>query len=296
MTNSDLHATASRFKHAKNLDDVDPEDFAWAVPIMRAGYAGRALVYLVVAGVSLWSIFQGGEAEGTKSAMQSLDGPIGVITIIAIAAGLFAYAVWRLIDSFWDLEAYGTSAKGIVARIGMVVTGVVHGAIGVIAITALGYASSGSKGQKLLSDFMQSTLGSWVVTIAGLLTVATGIYYFYKAISQNYRDHLQANHFTMHWNFLLRAGLAAQGATVMIIGGLIAYSGLSSNSSGAGGLGTAFDWLKEQAFGNILVILLCLGLLGFSLFCMVNAFYRIIPKAADPSVESMAYKVQQLAS
>jgi len=46
----------------------------------------------------------------------------------------------------------------------------------------------------------------------------------------------------------------------------------------------------------VLVGLLCAGLLMFSLFCFVNAVYRIVPKAADPSVESVARKVKAMAS
>lgn len=282
---------------AKLLAQVDPDDFSWSIPIMRAGYAGRGLVYLVVAGVSLWSLFQGGEAEGTKTAMQSLDGPFGAAVVTLIAAGMFAYAIWRIVDSLWDLEAYGTDGKGMIARAGMVVTGIIHAGIGVLAITALGVlSSSGSGGSSTLSNVMQTTAGVWAVGLAGTLTVATGFYYIAKAKKESYRDHLQANEFTLHWNSLLRIGLAAQGVTIVIIGGLIIYAALSANASEAGGVGSAFEWLQQQAYGRILVTCLCIGLLGFSLFCFVNAAYRIIPKASDDSVQSLTSKLKQMAS
>ncbi len=296
-----MTTTASQLKQGtsardKLLEHVDPSDFAWAVPIMRAGYAGRGLVYLVVAGVSLWSILHGGEAEGTKSAMESLNGTMGAIVIGLIAAGMFAYAIWRAVDSLWDLEAYGTSAKGLLARAGMFVTGAVHAGIGVLAVAALGASSSGSGGKKMLEGVLQSPTGVWAVGIVGVLTIATGFYYFYKAIKQTYREHLQANHFTLHWNPVLRIGLAAQGVSIIIIGGLIAYAAMNANAAEAGGLGSAFDWLNGQAYGRVLVVVLCVGLLGFSLFCFVNAAYRIVPKASERSVQSLASKVKQLAS
>ena len=278
------------------LSHNDPDDFAWAVPIMRTGYAGRGLVYLVVAGLSLWSVVSGGQAEGTKSTLQSLDGATGFAVIFAIATGMFAYAIWRAVDSFWDLEAYGSGAKGVVARFGMLVTGLIHGAIGALAVTVLGVASSGSSSKELLNQFLQTTAGVWVVGVIGLATMGTGFYYFYKAASQSYREHLEANHFTMHWNPLLRVGVAAQGVVVLIIGGLIAYAAISANASSAGGIDAAFEWLHQQAYGRVLVGLLCAGLLMFSLFCFVNAVYRIVPKAADPSVESVARKVKAMAS
>ncbi|WP_037228488.1 DUF1206 domain-containing protein [Roseobacter sp. GAI101] len=296
MSNSQTSSANDMSTQEKILANVDPGDFAWAVPIMRAGYAGRGLVYLVVAGISLWSILRGGQAEGTKSAMQSLDGTLGVIVVVAIAVGMFAYAIWRMVDSFWDLEAYGSDAKGVVARGGMLVTGLIHGAIGVIAITILGFASSGSSSKQMLNEFLKTTTGVWVVGLVGVATMGTGIYYFYKAKSQSYREKLEANHFTLHWNPVLRAGVAAQGMVVLIIGGLIVYAALSTNASEAGGIGSAFDWLHKQAYGRVLVAALCSGLMGFSLFCFVNAGYRIVPKAADDSVQSLARKIKQMAS
>ena len=132
MSTNSVQSTRSEI-----LSHNDPDDFAWAVPIMRTGYAGRGLVYLVVAGLSLWSVVSGGQAEGTKSTLQSLDGATGFAVIFAIATGMFAYAIWRAVDSFWDLEAYGSGAKGVVARFGMLVTGLIHGAIGALAVTVL---------------------------------------------------------------------------------------------------------------------------------------------------------------
>ncbi len=283
--NLSINANSTR---ADILSKVEPEDFAWAVPIMRAGYAGRGLVYLVVAIVSLWSMWQGGEAQGTKEAMLALDGIWGMLVVALVAAGMFAYAIWRLVDSFWDLEAYGTELKGIIARCGMVVTGLAHAGVGVLAITALGLRSSSASGTgKILSAVLQAPGGNVALGLAGLLTMGAGCYYIHQGAAQTYREHLSANHFTMNWNWALRAGVVAQGIIVFIIGGLILYAAMKSDPSQVGGLGTVFEWLREQPYGQILVAGLCVGLLGFSLFCFVNAANRIIPKAADDSTLTM---------
>ncbi|MCX7566809.1 DUF1206 domain-containing protein [Sulfitobacter sp. F26169L] len=294
MSISDALSIDPNSTRAKILSKVDPDSFAWTLPIMRAGYAGRGLVYLVVAGLSLWSLWQGGEAEGTGAAMRSMSGSVGALIVTLIAAGMFAYAIWRCIDAIWDLEAHGASAKGVVARIAIAVTGLLHGAIGVLAITSLGFSSnSGSSKQSMLSQIMQTTAGQLAVAMAGAVTIAAGVYYIYKAASQSYRDDIQANHFTLHWNPLLRAGLVAQGVSVAIIGGLILYAALTLDPAQAGGLGSAFDWLREQSYGWFLVIALCLGLLCFSLLCFVNAAYRIVPKATDGSVQNLTARLRK---
>ena len=53
------------------------DPLAWTVPVMRAGYAGRGLTYLVVAGFSLWAIWHGGQAQGTGSALAQLETTTG---------------------------------------------------------------------------------------------------------------------------------------------------------------------------------------------------------------------------
>lgn len=97
---------------------------AWVVPVMRAGYAARGAVYTVVGGWRCWPPGAGGQAEGTTDALAELRGvPWGVALLWAIAIGLMAYMVWRLIDAWMDLECEGTDAKGMVARAGQAITG-----------------------------------------------------------------------------------------------------------------------------------------------------------------------------
>jgi hypothetical protein len=276
------------------------KDFGWAIPVMRAGYAGRALVYLAVAGLSLWAIWRGGNAQGTSSALSQLQGATGGTIVLAlIALGLFCYALWRLVDSLWDLECYGSDGKGLIARAGMIVTGLVHLALGVSALFLVigsGSGGGGSGVQDATRQVMEMPAGRWLVGIGGVLTLCASIYYFNKALTGKYRQKLRANHFTLHWNRALQAGVIAQGVIVAVIGGFLVYAAVQANAGRAGGVGKAFDWLASQPFGNVLVVLLCIGLLGFALFCAVNAAYRIVPAASGNDVETLARKLKARAS
>ncbi|KAA9008718.1 DUF1206 domain-containing protein [Histidinibacterium aquaticum] len=277
-------------------------DLSWSVPVMRAGYAGRGLVYLVVAGFSLYAIWRGGSAEGTQSALQQLETTFGGgVVLFLIFAGLMAYMIWRLIDAAYDLEAYGSDGEGAVARIGMVVTGLIHGALGIAALLIL-FASGGSSGggsggggstiAEVTGQVMSQPYGRWIVGLAGLATVGAGLYYIKKAWKEEYRKFLRANHFTVNWNWALKAGVAAQGVVVTIVGGFLLVAAWRANPNEAGGLGQTFSWLQQQTYGQILVTLLCLGLLGFSLFCFVNAGYRIIPKVAGDDIETLGQRLK----
>ena len=273
----------------------------WALPVMRTGYAGRGLTYVAVAGLSLWLIFRGGEAQGTESAFAILEDSIwGTAVLVGIVGGLIAYAIWRLIDAAYDLERYGTDGEGIVARLGMVTTGLIHGALGVAAASVLssgggsggsgGAGSSGGQGSSgggsdgvtgIVSTVLGWPGGRWIVLVAGLLTLGAAAYYAKKAWKSEYRKNLFGNEFTRKWNTVLRIGVAAQAVVVGVAGGLLVAAGIQGDPEEAGGLGGVFEWLQSQAFGNVLVILLCVGLLFFAVFCFVNAAYRIIPALHD---------------
>ena len=123
--------------------------------------------------------------------------------------------------------------------------------------------------------------------IGGAVTIGAAVYYAHKAWTQSYRDDLAANHFTLNWNWALQLGVIAQGFIIAFIGGLMIYAALNASASELGGLGSVFEWLRSQPFGRVLSVLLCLGLLGFALFCFVNAAYRIIPKAAGDDIETV---------
>lgn len=258
------------------------EDLNWALPLMRAGYAGRGIVYVAVAGLSLWAIWSGGQAEGTEGIFARLETSAwGMLVLVLIAIGLFCYAAWRLLCAAYDLEDYGDDAKGMIARAGQVTTGVIHAAIGVGALLALiGSGGDGGKSSvaKATEWVMGLPAGPTIVVVGGAITIGAGLYYLYKAWTEKYRRHLMANEFTLNWNWLLKTGVVAQAAIITIVGCFILYAGMVANPDEAGGLGQAFDWLREQAYGRALVIAMCLGLLAFALFCFVNAMWRIVPK------------------
>ena len=273
------------------------QNLQWAVPVMRAGYAGRGLIYLVVAILSLLAIWRGSTPGGTGEAMASLERAWWGIALLAlIAIGLAAYGVWRLVAAFWDLEAHGSDAKGIVGRLGQVVTGVIHLGLAFTAAAILMPSGSGNGGgssslDKWTAKIMQMPFGQWIVGLAGAIGFGAGVYYIWKGLSHKYMANLRARPVTLKLQPALTAGLVANGAVVTIVGFLLIYAAWTLNPSEAGGLAEAFDWLRSQPYGTVLVTALAVGLLGFSLFCFVNAAYRLIPKLKTDDVETMARRL-----
>src|SRR3954447_8639093 len=127
------------------LSDEKP-DLAWAVPVMRVGFAGRGLVYLAVASFSLYAIWQGGRAQGTAPVLRHLErSAAGDIVLALIGLGMLAFAVWRVVEAGYDLDARGSDAKGIAARLGLAGSGLVAAGIGGAALLLL-FADIGGSG------------------------------------------------------------------------------------------------------------------------------------------------------
>ena len=270
---------------------------AWVDPVMRVGYGGRGVVYVVVGVLAFLAAWKGGSAEGTTGALKQLEQQSwGTIVLIVIALGMFCYAAWRLIDSFMDLESYGTDAKGIVARIGLIVTGLIHAALGVYVVTLLfgsgGGGGSGNSAEGITAQIMQQSWGRWAIGIAGLCTIGAAIYYFHKGHKEKYRSKIHRTRMTERLNPAMKAGLYAHGVVVGLIGIFLLWAAWTYDPSQAGGLADAFRTIRGAAFGRVLLGLVALGLIGFAVFCFVNAVYRIVPRLAGDDVATLARRAE----
>ena len=54
----------------------------------------------------------------------------------------------------------------------------------------------------------------------------------------------------------------------------------------------AFAWLTRQPYGWLIVAAICVGLLGYALFCFVNAAYRFVPKVIGGDIATLAARAK----
>jgi hypothetical protein len=265
---------------------------------MRAGYAARGIVYVLVGFLALRAAWRGGQAEGAQGALASLtDEAWGAALLWAIAIGLFCYALWRLIDAWLDLDRHGTEAKGIVARIGLAVSGLVHVMLGIYAIrlvTAGGSAAGDEDAgqERWTAWLLAQPLGRWIVIAIGLAVIGAGIYYGYKGISEKYKEFLRYTGTVERLDPACKLGLVAHGVVIAIIGGFLVWAGWTSDASEAGGLAQAFEIVRQAAFGRFLLGLLALGMIGFAIECFIEAAYRIVPARAGTDVTTLASRAR----
>lgn len=274
----------------------------WVVPVMRAGYGARGVVYALVGGLAVLAAWHGRHAEGTASALQSLkDRDWGMAALALIAIGMFCYAAWRAIDSVMDLEEYGNDLRGLISRGGLMTTGLIHALVGVYVLALLaGSAAASGDGEgaeSLTRMVMVQPFGRYLVGVAGLCTMGAGAYYAHKGWSGAFREKLHLTEVSRRLNGVMAFGLYAHAVVVALIGGFLFWAAWTYDPSQAGGLSQAFGTIRQAAFGQVMLGIVALGLVAFAVFCFVNAVYRIVPARVDAdSTRTLAHAVREKAA
>ena len=268
------------------------QDHGWVVPVMRAGYGARAAVYVVLGVIALLAAWSGGEAEGTTGALNQLRvHGWGNAMLAVIGIGLIFYAVWRGMAATYDLDEHGSDMEGVVARAGQVITGAIHLGLG---IYALGLAVGGLVGgegeapETLTSQLLSMPAGQILVGIVGLIVIGAGGYYAWKGISGDYRKRLKGSEVTRKLSPVCVGGLVAHGAAIALIGVFLLFAAWTSDPSRAGGLGQAFEAVRAATFGQVLLVAMALGMLGFAVYCGVQAIWRLAPRKVRSDTPSLS--------
>ena len=279
------------------LPSMTHSNLDWALPVMRAGYAGRGLNYVIISVLSLFAIWRGSTPGGTSEALQAVETQrLGVSVLVLTAIGLLAYAVWRIVAGLWDLEDYGKDAKGRLARFAQVVSGVIHFCLAVGVMTVIFAAGSADGDRSVIAEgtawVMSMPFGRILVAVAGTVILGAGVYYIREGLTRKYMDELRATDVTLRLRPFLTFGLVAHGAAISVVGILFLLAAWQADPNEAGGLGEAFDWLREQPFGTTLITVLAGGLLAFAVLCFVNAIYRIVPRLRDDSIQTLRARIK----
>lgn len=256
--------------------------------LARAGYAARGFVYLVVGGLAFTAALGGGNAPGSKGALSKLlEAPGGRVLLVTVAVGLVGYALWRFVQSVFDADHHGRSAKGLAIRGSLLVSAGTHLLLAAFAASlAFGWNLVGGVGSSsgdshstpsLVARAMVQPFGRWIVGIAGVCIVGAGVAQFAKGVKQRFRRFLDVPYRHERWVFpVSRVGLIARGIAFAMIGGFVIAAAVEADPSEARGLSGAFAALRQQPYGGWLLAILAAGLFAFGVYSILEAIFRRI--------------------
>ncbi|MEG3086436.1 DUF1206 domain-containing protein [Sphingomonas sp. PB4P5] len=241
--------------------------------LTRIGFATRGILYLVIA----FLVIRAGRAEDPSGALQYVGDGAGRILLSVMAVGLGAYGVWRLCDAAFDIERHGADRKGVMERVGAAISGIVHLLLtwqAVRLIRGLGSGGNGAReGTQVALDLPGGTL---LVMVGAVILFGVGILQLVKAAKGSFLDYLEPHIASQPWaRWSGRAGYAARGVVFVICSYLLFKAGMNDQASQAGGMAQALSWLTSPAD-----IVIAIGLIGFGVFSLIEARFRIIHDVA----------------
>ncbi|EAW34753.1 DUF1206 domain-containing protein [Lyngbya sp. PCC 8106] len=255
----------------------------WVERLARFGYATKGAVYGLIGILAVMAAFtSGGKTTGTKGALRTIAAqPFGQILLILVAVGLVGYVIWRFVEAIKDPDHKGSDFKGIVTRLGYIISGLIYAGVAVnAALLAIGSSSGGGGDSKQTGTarLLSQPFGQWLVGTLGALIIGLGFYYIYKAYKTKFRKKLNLRELDYKQEKLVvnvcRFGITARGVIFTMLGFFLIQAARQFEPSKARGLDGALHTIAQQPYGKFLLAIAAFGLIAYGIYMLVQARYR----------------------
>jgi hypothetical protein len=277
---SPLPETAAPLGHARSAGTTIVQTRAFELA-SRAGFIARGIVYAIIGLLALdVAIGHGGKITNQQGALRSIEQqPFGHVLLSLVAAGLGAYAVWRLLRA-----ALGHGPEGAdhgIERLGAVGSGIAYAALCAIAVHLLtGSSNKSGNTQQTAGGVFGWPAGRWIVGAAGLVMIGVGIYQLIRGIGRKFLDDSK----TERMSPVIRkwftpcgvVGHVARAIVFGLVGIFLLKAAVDYKANEAIGLDGALAKLYHQSYGPGLLGLVAAGLIVFGLFSIAESRYRRI--------------------
>jgi hypothetical protein len=248
--------------------------------LARMGYAARGFVYLVVGLLSWNAAVDVDDAADVREALQTIfEQRFGVPVLVALAAGLIGYAVWRSVQSLLDVDRHGWSLRGSSVRLGLIVSALVHAGLA-WACVEIAFRIGSGEGRPVrdqVQSIMSLPQGDWLIMGLGVAVLIAGVAHIYKGATGGFRKWFEASAAMMRWiDPVSRFGLISRGLIFLIVGGFLLYAGIYVEPEAARGMEGALNWLQDQYAGRWMLGVVSVGLLAFGGYSIIESVVRRI--------------------
>src|SRR6516162_7050722 len=247
--------------------------------LVRAGLTARGVLYTLIGWVAiLVALGQASHQADQQGALQLLaKQPYGLVSLWLMGIGFAGYALWRLSEAAFGVTGEGNGAG---PRLKSLVRGVVYAFFAyltfqIIAGTA---GNSAKKQQDLTAKVMHHPGGQVLVGIVGAIIVAVGVALVHEGVRRKFLKHLQISQMSPQTRRVVERlgtiGTAARGGVFALAGVLVIDAAITYKPAKAGGIDKALLTLRNQPFGEVLLILAALGLIIFGIYGLCEARWR----------------------
>ncbi|HEY7143375.1 MAG TPA: DUF1206 domain-containing protein, partial [Streptosporangiaceae bacterium] len=247
--------------------------------LARAGLTARGVIYILVGVVAvLAGVGHSAREADQEGALQLLASkPYGLVSLWLLGIGFIGYALWRLSEALFGVTGDRHGAGPRLRSLGRAVVYAGFAYLTFRVISGSGRSQSRQQ-QDLTASAMQHPAGRWLVGAAGLIVVVIGLVLISEGIRRKFMKYLQT------WRLSPRAvrtvkvlgviGSVARGAVVALAGVLVIEAAVTHHAAKSGGIDKALLTLRDQPFGEVLVLAAALGLIVFGVYGLCEARWR----------------------
>lgn len=265
-----------------SIDDVarraDRHD--WVDHAVRFGLVAYGLVHLMIAWLAAQLALgdKGGSASSSGALMELSRQPFGAVLVWMVAIGMFLLVAWRLLEAVvGEPGKDGTDAAK--ARVVSLFKAVLYAVIGVsalqVATSDRRKGGGGGGSDTMTAQLMQLPAGQWIVGAVGLGIIGYGFAQVRRSWTEKFRKHLSAEGKSgdagTAYIWFGKIGYAAKGVAVGVVGGLFVYAAVTHDADKSGGLDQALQEIRQQQFGQWLLLAVAVGIGCYGLFCFARA-------------------------
>lgn len=256
---------------------------AWLVPTARIGFAAKAVVYLIIGALAVSAALgTGGETTGAIGSIEAIaQQAYGRILVAVMVVGLTCYAVWRWMQLAFDPEGEARDGAGKMRRAGWFFSALAHTFLAITAATVAVTSSSGADGdekQRWTAELLAQPFGRWLLGVAGLVVIGTGIATFVRlcrGVEKHDLDLSRLGHTGRKVaEVVIGVGLGARGIVFVAIGVLVVRAAWRYDPDEVGGTDEALQLIGDQHYGDVLLLAVAVGLCCYGLLCAMQALLR----------------------
>ena len=247
--------------------------------VARAGLTARGVIYILVGWVAvLVALGHSSREADQQGALHLLAGKsYGLVSLWLLGLGFAGYALWRLSEA-----AFGVTGDrpGAGPRLKSLARAVIYAGLSYLTFTVITGTdrSQSARQQDMTATAMQHPAGRVLVGVAGLVIVACGITLVVEGARKKFMKYLQTAQMSARVRHVAKllgvTGTIARGLVFALAGVLVIDAAVAHKASESGGIDKALLTLRDQPFGEFLMMLAALGLIIFGVYGLCEARWR----------------------